>query len=199
MLYFVGPEAAGIRKPLRTQDLSSGCFEFGNFRLDRVSCSLYRNSTFIPVTPKALETLSVLVEAEGRLVTKDQLMARVWPDAFVEDGNIANNISILRKILNPHFDSSPIETVARRGYRFTAPVVVRASQSQPPRVSLMTESGTLTPEAEEAIREYLRTHNLASASEWASNSPVAMIPVWLRRLFDLTVALVVSLAFWRRA
>src|SRR5262249_49854906 len=59
-------------------------------------------------------------------VDKEQLMQRVWPDAFVEEGSITNNISTLRKILNPHFEGDgPIATVARRGYRFTASVQLR--------------------------------------------------------------------------
>ncbi len=56
------------------------------------------------LTPKAFDTLLVLVEEAGRLVTKDELLQRVWPDAFVEEGSIANNVSMLCKILNPHFD-----------------------------------------------------------------------------------------------
>ena len=98
-------------------------YEFGPFNLDRSPPALYRGEEFIPLSPKALDTLVLLVEQAGRIVTKDQLMQYVWPDAFVEDGNLANNISTLRKILNPHFKGdSPIATIARRGYRFTAPV-----------------------------------------------------------------------------
>jgi DNA-binding winged helix-turn-helix (wHTH) protein/tetratricopeptide (TPR) repeat protein len=98
-------------------------FEFGPFRLDTSSGSLYCGNEFVPLTPKAFDTLRVLVEHAGQLVTKEELMARVWPDAHVEDGNLANNISVLRKVLNPHFDGDgPIATVARRGYRFTEPV-----------------------------------------------------------------------------
>ena len=98
-------------------------FEFGPFRLEKSPPALYRGEEFIPLTPKALDTLMLLVEESGHIVTKEQLMHRVWPDAFVEDGNLANNISALRKILNPYFeDDGPIATIARRGYRFTAPV-----------------------------------------------------------------------------
>jgi DNA-binding winged helix-turn-helix (wHTH) protein/tetratricopeptide (TPR) repeat protein len=105
---------------------SAGCFEFGPFKLEISTRSLYRGDAFVPVTPKALDTLFVLVEAAGRLVTKDELMQKVWPDAYVEEGSIANNISMLRKILNPFFEGDgPIATVARRGYRFTEPVHLR--------------------------------------------------------------------------
>ena len=101
-----------------------GFYEFGPFRLDVAKRALYRAGEFVPVTPKAVETLLVLVEQAGHVVTKEELLDRVWPNAFVEEGSISNNIFSLRRILNPHFDGeSPIVTVARRGYRFTAAVV----------------------------------------------------------------------------
>src|SRR5262249_43719173 len=101
-------------------------FEFGPFRLDVSNRSLYCSDEYVPLTPKVFETLLLLVEEAGRVVDKEQLMQRVWPDAFVEEGSITNNISTLRKILNPHFDGDgPIATVARRGYRFTASVQLR--------------------------------------------------------------------------
>jgi DNA-binding winged helix-turn-helix (wHTH) protein/Tol biopolymer transport system component len=106
-------------------------YEFGIFRLDVSTRSLYRSGEFVPLAPKVLETLLVLVEEAGKVVTKDELMQRVWPDAFVEEGSIANNISILRKALNPDFtDEGPIATVARRGYRFTAEVFFRSASAE---------------------------------------------------------------------
>lgn len=120
-------------------DPKSSYYEFGPFRLDQGSRSLYLGDEFVAVTPKALDTLFLLVENAGRLVSKEEVMQRVWPDAFVEEGSIANNISILRKILNPHFeDETPIATVARRGYRFTAPVK---------RVAARSDAGSSTAEA----------------------------------------------------
>jgi len=104
----------------------AGYFEFGPFALDIATRSLYRGDVFIPVTPKALDTLFVLVEDAGRLVAKQELMQRVWPDTYVDEGSLANNISMLRKLLNPSFGGfGPIATVARRGYRFVAPVHLR--------------------------------------------------------------------------
>ncbi len=100
-----------------------GFYQFGPFKLDVSKRVLYRSGEFVPVTPKVLETLLVLVEQAGQVVTKEEVLQRVWPDAFVEEGSISNNIFTLRKILNPHFEGeSPILTVARRGYRFTAAV-----------------------------------------------------------------------------
>jgi len=105
-------------------------FEFGPFQLEVASRTLSRDGEYVTITPKAVETLFVLVQESGRVVTKDELMQRVWPDAFVEEGSIANNISMLRKILNPHFDDDgPIVTVSRRGYRFTAPVALKSREA----------------------------------------------------------------------
>lgn len=101
-------------------------FEFGPFKLDRSPPALYRGEEFVPVTPKAIDILVLLVEQSGRIVTTQALMQHVWPGVFVEVGNLANNISALRKILNPYFENDgPISTIARRGYRFTAPVTHR--------------------------------------------------------------------------
>ena len=118
-----GPSATGQPGP--------DFYEFGVFRLEVSTRSLYRGGEFVPLTPKVLETLLVLVEEAGKVVTKDELMQRVWPDAFVEEGSIANNISILRKTLNPDFTGEgPIATVARRGYRFTAEVSLRSATAE---------------------------------------------------------------------
>lgn len=114
--------------------------EFGPFQLDATTGSLYLNGEFVTLTPKAIDTLRVLVEDAGRVVTKDEILERVWPNAFVEEGSIANNISTLRKLLNPHFEGDgPIATVARRGYRFTAPVHVSKAR---PQIALVADSYT---------------------------------------------------------
>lgn len=98
-------------------------YEFGPFRLEAESRSLFREGAFVPLQPKAAELLCALVESAGRVVTKEQLLERGWSGIVVEEGAIANNISALRKVLDPGFEGDgPIATVARRGYRFIAPV-----------------------------------------------------------------------------
>lgn len=100
-------------------------FAFGDFRLDPADKVLYRDGEPVPLTPKALDTLVVLVEQHPRLVTKDELLARVWPDTFVEDNNLAQHVSLLRRVLAEGAGSDPvIETIPRRGYRFR-PIVTR--------------------------------------------------------------------------
>ena len=113
--------------PLPGERPSADVYEFGPFQLDVSSRGLYRSGEFVALAPKAFETLLVLVQDAGRVVTKEQLLERVWQDTFVEEGNVTNNISTLRKILNPHFEGGdPITTVARRGYRFSAAVRLRS-------------------------------------------------------------------------
>ena len=98
-------------------------YAFGTFRLDSEKRVLVRDGTPVPMAPKVAETLLALVESAGRLVEKDELMQRVWPDAFVEEGNLNKNIFVLRKILGQwNGGREYIETVAKRGYRFVAPV-----------------------------------------------------------------------------
>jgi DNA-binding winged helix-turn-helix (wHTH) protein/tetratricopeptide (TPR) repeat protein len=98
-------------------------YEFGPFRVDVARRTLYREGEFVALTPKAAEILVLLLEEAGRVVTKEQLLERVWPGVVVEEGAIANNVSALRKALDPGFNGeAPIATVARRGYRFTVEV-----------------------------------------------------------------------------
>ena len=95
--------------------------EFGPFRLDAAKRVLWRDGRIVPLPPKALDLLVALVEQQGDVVTKDDLMKRVWPDTFVEEANLSVNVSALRKALGDRPGGGPyIETVSRRGYRFAA-------------------------------------------------------------------------------
>jgi len=99
----------------------SQSYEFGRFRLKTAERVLLREGELVPLTPKVFDILVTLVEHGGQVVAKDDLMKRVWPNTFVEEGNLTQNISLLRKALG----ESPggvqfIETVPRRGYRFVA-------------------------------------------------------------------------------
>ncbi|HEY3027988.1 MAG TPA: tetratricopeptide repeat protein [Pyrinomonadaceae bacterium] len=98
-------------------------YEFGEFRLETAERLLLRNGQPISLTPKAFETLLVLVRSGGHLVEKDELMKQVWADAFVEEANLARNIWALRKALgDDNGKHLYIETVPKLGYRFVAPV-----------------------------------------------------------------------------
>lgn len=100
-------------------------YEFDDFRLDAEGHLLLRHDRPVPLTPKAVELLIVLVEAGGRPVTKEDLLQRVWADAIVEEGSLTSHISILRKALGESGeDRQFIETLPKRGYRFVAPMKV---------------------------------------------------------------------------
>src|SRR5437773_2461770 len=98
-------------------------YEFGPFRLDSARRRLLRGEEVVQLTPKVFDILLVLLESSGRIVDKEELVKAVWPDTFVEEGNLAQNISILRKALGETLeDHRYIETVPKRGYRFIAEV-----------------------------------------------------------------------------
>src|SRR4030095_14306008 len=98
-------------------------YKFGPYSLDVRERVLTREGGVVPLTPKAFETLFVLVRNSGHVVEKDDLMKEVWPDAFVETANLTQNIFALRRTLGESTaEPQYIETVPRRGYRFVAPV-----------------------------------------------------------------------------
>ncbi len=98
-------------------------YEFGEFRVESADRRLLRNGQPISLTPKVFETLLALVRSGGHVVEKDELMKLVWPDAFVEEANLARNVWALRKALDDdNGEHRYIETVSNRGYRFIAMV-----------------------------------------------------------------------------
>jgi TolB-like protein/DNA-binding winged helix-turn-helix (wHTH) protein len=97
-------------------------YEFGEFRLDPQKRTLWHGQELIALTPKAFDTLLVLVESTGQLVAKDDLMKTVWPDSFVEESNLTQTIFMLRKALGQTRDQGYIVTIPGRGYRFVADV-----------------------------------------------------------------------------
>ena len=109
-------------------------YEFGPFRLEVDEHRLVREGHSIPLTGKAFDTLCVLVERHGKLVSKQGLMSAVWPETTVEENNLDRNISALRKALGEQANGqSFIETVPRVGYRFIEPVTEIASKALGPK------------------------------------------------------------------
>src|SRR5215470_918434 len=97
--------------------------EFGRFRLDQTERLLFQDGTPVFLSPRLFDTLIILVENSGHVVEKDHLMQKVWADVAVEENNLAQNISALRRILGDTLaDPKFIETIPKRGYRFIAPV-----------------------------------------------------------------------------
>src|SRR5215468_8415498 len=108
-------------------------YEFGPFRLDAGEHLLLRDGEAVPLTPKAFDLLVALIERHGRLLEKEELLKKVWPDTFVEEANLASNISQLRKALGDGENGQRfIETAPKRGYRFVASVKEIAAESVEP-------------------------------------------------------------------
>jgi Tol biopolymer transport system component/DNA-binding winged helix-turn-helix (wHTH) protein len=110
-------------------------YEFGPFRREPTERKLLRGNEIVALTPKAFDTLHLLVRNSGRVLEKDELLRMLWPDTFVEEGSLSNHIFLLRKALGE--DPSFIETVPRRGYRFVGavrqfPVAAAAHLEKPP-------------------------------------------------------------------
>jgi DNA-binding winged helix-turn-helix (wHTH) protein len=98
---------------------STELYEFGPFLLDASQRVLFRAGERIPLTSKAFDTLLTLLRNPGRIVEKYDLISAVWPDTVVEENNLNQNISVLRKVLGEGQDGKPyIETVPRRGVLF---------------------------------------------------------------------------------
>jgi TolB-like protein/DNA-binding winged helix-turn-helix (wHTH) protein/cytochrome c-type biogenesis protein CcmH/NrfG len=98
-------------------------YGFGSYRLDAVERVLLRDGQPVTLPPKDLETLLVLVERAGHIVEKEELLEKVWPGVFVEEGNLARHIFNLRQVLGDNPDGRKyIETIPKRGYRFVAAV-----------------------------------------------------------------------------
>src|SRR5689334_9849119 len=103
--------------------MSPRFYEFGPYRLDTGRCLLERDGAGVPLTPKAFDLLLALIECHGEIISKGELMQRVWRDSFVEDGNLTYNISVLRKALGERAgEHQYIITAPGQGYRFAAEV-----------------------------------------------------------------------------
>ena len=103
-------------------------YEFGPYRFEPEQRVLTRDGEAVSLTPKATEILMVLLKNPGQLVAKEELMREVWPNTFVEEANLTQNIFTLRRAMaEPGTGRKYIETVSRRGYRFVASVKVCAA------------------------------------------------------------------------
>ena len=142
-------------------------YSFGEFNLNVEDQTLSRNGENIPITPKMFDLLLVLVQNPQRVLLKEFLLQSVWPDSFVEEGNITFNIRQLRKAMNDDAQSPCyIETIPRRGYRFLMPV---------------ESFTTITPDKDE--------ETIAQESEKAAAVPVSKSRPYV--LIGLTAAVLV--------
>src|SRR5215475_14570387 len=109
---------------MKSSDPPRPVYRFGPFCLDTAQGILSTGRQEIPLGGKAFETLAFLIENAGRVVTKEELIDRVWPDCVVDENNLAQNISLLRKTLAAFDHAEYIQTLPRRGYRFPAELMI---------------------------------------------------------------------------
>jgi TolB-like protein/DNA-binding winged helix-turn-helix (wHTH) protein/Flp pilus assembly protein TadD len=158
----------GAVKPMGAKQI----YEFGHFRIDAEERLLLRDGKTIPLTPKAFETLLTLVENSGHVVKKENLMKRVWPDAFVEDVNLAKNVSTLRQVMEVNGEEY-IETIPKVGYR----LMVKARLVSEPDVAGVRPQTTLeVPTTPEQTQPALmpRPEKQPSAADWSSGRVIAI-------------------------
>jgi TolB-like protein/DNA-binding winged helix-turn-helix (wHTH) protein/Flp pilus assembly protein TadD len=146
-------------------------YEFGNFRLDTTKRLLQRlDGTTVPLTPRVFETLLYMVEHHDTVLDKERLMEAVWPDSIVEENNLSQNISTLRRIFGETPGSNTyIVTVPGRGYRFVAEVSDRNDNGN---VTVKAEQGTGTTLAEN--RTEAATANGRQESPGKTGGPLAL-------------------------
>lgn len=181
-------------------------YEFGAFRIDTVNRLLLNNGEPVPLKGKAVDTLLLLIEHNGEVVEKDDLMNELWPDSFVEEGNLTQNIYVLRKALG---EGHYIETIPRRGYRFAADV---KQWDEPPADLILIKEKTKTSLSyeEEIELPEASPHPTPNAQAVIDvTSPIAPLPrakssllnrglLWPALAVLATVTVIAGLFFWRR-
>ena len=141
-------------------------YEFQGFRLEAAQRRLLYNGQPVPLKPKILDLLLLLVQMRGRLVEKDELMKEIWPNTIVEENNITVSISILRKTLGEgRAGRQFIETVPGRGYRFIAPVKIVSSEELTAAEAVNVSAGVAELGAREAPIDSLAVLPLRNISK----------------------------------
>jgi eukaryotic-like serine/threonine-protein kinase len=161
-------------------------YEFGPFRMDPDKQVLFRDGQLIAVTPKAFETLLVLVRRGREVVSKEDLLKEVWPDSFVEEANLSQHISKLRKALGDTLEGDRyIVTLPGRGYRFAVPV------------RTITEGGeVLIAQMRSRAQIVIEEHapEPVETQPAALPSPVHARPKWRKWLFPAGAAAAIAIA-----
>lgn len=170
--------------------MSGGKYQFGKFELDNTELVLRRNGEIVPLTPKPLQALILLIQNSGRVVSRKEMIEYLWPDAFVEESNLTVAISMARKALGETENGDQfIETVAKRGYRFV-PAVTFVGNAAPQRdrfegmqISRLTHDGyimdvAISPGARllayvliENGKQSLWIQRLESGEKWTLSAP----------------------------
>lgn len=160
----------------------SEIFEFGTFRLDVAECVLSRKGRPVPLEPQVFKTLLVLVESAGRLVDKGTLLDEIWGDVQVEEGNLARNISLVRKALGEGSNGEKyIETVPKRGYRFVTQVrVLSNGRGDPAASETQRQSTPETAPRRNLQQRQVRSPRVISSAIVGGLLLAALVYFWMR-------------------
>jgi DNA-binding winged helix-turn-helix (wHTH) protein len=159
-----GPgEVGAFAKIFRIHMSAKEVFRFGDFSLDIAERQLKRGFETLRLAPKALDVLIVLVREHGRLVSKQELLARVWPNVFVHQGILTVHVAALRKVLGHAASAEWIQTVPREGYRFVGDVRRTLGPSR--------TAGGMQPNEVQALLRAGQAHLLTGSS---SEMPAAL-------------------------
>ena len=172
-------KSSEVKNTLLTRKL----FEFDSYRLDAAEHLLLRDGVPVPLEPKVFETLLALVQHAGRLVGREELMLEVWPDTFVEEGNLARNISVLRKALSHSDGRQYIETVPKRGYRFVGQVRPPVGE-QTELILQSTKVNVVVDEEEESGEELEQRGGVAQRAGETTTEHRRATVTWWKQSFD---------------
>ena len=159
--------------------LVSYSYSFGQFLLDLRKRALSRADAPVTLTPKAFDVLAYLVQNPNRLVTKEELLQAVWGDTFVEEGNLTQYISHLRRALGDNSeDARLIVTIARKGYQFTAEVVV--VEDAPRKVGVQVPAAESSPpDAQPALELPIKVAAPKASKHWWKAATVGALALIL--------------------
>jgi DNA-binding winged helix-turn-helix (wHTH) protein/Tol biopolymer transport system component len=156
-------------------------YEFDEFRLDAENLLLLRSGETVQLPIKAVQILLTLVEANGRVMKKEEILKRVWADTFIEESNLSHHVAVLRRALGEEKNSKKfIETIPRRGYRFIAPVTEIESGTDEVIKSERTRT-QIIEEEEIEIREPIESISAETAAPETSAPPDAVAAKKTRR------------------
>jgi DNA-binding winged helix-turn-helix (wHTH) protein len=174
-------------------------YEFGAFRVDTAERVLFREGEPIFLPPKVYDTLLILVSNAGHTLEKEYLLRELWPDTFVEEGNLAQNISVLRKALSNGGDERYIVTVPRRGYRFVAPVSeVKETEIERVDAAKAPETEIAGPIQSKPVERFQPAAELSAAPVRLGRATPIMLYAAIG-LLALTAVLVIRVAGWAAA
>jgi len=175
----------------------SEIFQFGEFRIDPLERTLRRKDSAVTLHRRAFDVLLYLVQNPGRVVTKDELLKNVWPDAFVDENNLTQSISVLRKALDQRpGEISYITTLPGRGYQFVVPVQVLGQSEGAPRrrrASDTVQGGSLV------LQQRTVTTSIVTEEKHTQRNPSIFRWVAFTILIAGTVAILFAAnAVWKR-